>query len=196
MAAETLPAGLGNPEISVNIGDFYEKLLFFADNETIITCGSNNITLSSAKWNTTFTGSIIETVYNKKDLILINRDVYISDDSTIEVSFKINQGNGIDVTKISIPLFRADFVDLNSYCNISDKHIALDMTTSIGAYVKLNIIVDYEGRVALSFPKVGQKFVLFTFNNPKGTIKFRFILPKLVSAGSGQMKCFNAYELI
>ncbi|MEM2517796.1 MAG: hypothetical protein QXO49_02425, partial [Candidatus Bathyarchaeia archaeon] len=106
--------------------------------------------------------------------------------------------NGVNIKRIFIPILKADFADLNGYHEISDKNIALEMTTSMGAYVKLNVAVDYAGDVTVIHLERGRKFAIVIFDNlPENTsIKFAFNLPKLVNIGSDQVQYFEAYELI
>jgi hypothetical protein len=199
MVAETFRAGLGNPEIGISLGDSYDKLLFFADNETVITCGSNaNKTLSSIKREVTHDGNgnwgYVNVTYMDGSAI-INKHMHIMDGSTVEVSFE-----SVNVTKIFIPLFKADFVELNSYYKWDDKTIELKMTTSMGTNVQLSITVNYSGVFTADFRPLEneQKFAMFVSDNsPEGAaIKFRFVLPKLVSSSSNQVKYFDAYNLI
>jgi hypothetical protein len=199
MVAETFRAGLGNPEIGISLGDSYDKLLFFADNETVITCGSNaNKTLSSIKSGVTHDGNgnrgYVNVTYMDGSAF-INKHMRIMDGSTVEVSFE-----SVNVTKISIPLFKADFVELNSYHKWDDKNIELKMTTSMGTNVQLSITVNYSGVFTADFRPLEneQKFAMFVSDNsPEGAaIKFRFVLPKLVSSSSNQVKYFDAYNLI
>lgn len=203
MVAETFPAGVGNPEISVNIGDFYDGLLFFADDKTIITCcQSSNITLGSIKDTVTYQENEahpeINISYTIRGSAVLIKSISILDDLTVEVSFQILQTN---ITKIFMPLFKSDFVDLNSYFKWSNKEVALEMITSMGAYVRLNMIIDYEGTVNTYVrPAVGkeQEFAILVFDIPSydAVIRLRFVLPKLLSIGSGQVRYFNAYKLI
>ncbi|MEM3612934.1 MAG: hypothetical protein QXQ85_03805 [Candidatus Bathyarchaeia archaeon] len=202
MVAETFPAGVGNPEISINIGDFYDKLLLLADDQTIITCCQNiNITLSSIKgaianqnYGNRFSVNVSYTIHGSTALV---KSIRILSDSTIEVSFHVLQAN---ITKIFMPLFRSDFVDLNGYLKGNDKEIELEMTTSMGAHVRLNMIVDYNG-VFNTYVKLvtgeEREFATLVFDNPPhdAVIRLRFILPKLVG-GSNHVQYFNAYRLI
>lgn len=193
MIAETFPAGLGNPEIGINIGDFYEKLMFFADNKTIITYGQNtNVTLSEIKSKISLTaeGKSINLTYSLGDSTAIEKSMCILEDSNIEVSFRINQE--VNITKFFIPIFRSDFVSIDWNSN-DDKNISLDVTTSIGAHVHFSIILDYDGEVKTEMRK---EFVIFNFERPRKNILFKFILPKLVSAKFNVVKYFNAYDLI
>ncbi|MBS7636453.1 hypothetical protein KEJ37_03795 [Candidatus Bathyarchaeota archaeon] len=201
MVAETFPAGVGNPEISVNIGDFYDRLLFLADDQTIITYGQGtNITLSSIK-DTVKNPSIgysVNISYTIRDLSVLVKSVRISDNSTVEVSFKILQAN---ITKIFVPLLKSDFVDLNSYFKRNNKDIEIEMTTSMGVYVRLNIYVDYDGTVytyARLTNEEEREFAMLVFDNPpnNAVIRLRFMLPKLMAVGSSQVLYFNAYKLI
>jgi len=194
MIAETFPAGLGNPEIGINIGDFYEKLLFFADNRTIITYGQNtNVTLSEIKSKISLTaeGKSINLTYSLGDSTAIEKSMCILGDSNIEVSFRINQD--VNITKIFIPIFKSDFVSIDCWYVNDDKNISLDAATSIGAHVHFSIVLDYDGEVKT---EMGKEFVNFNFERPRKTIRFKFILPKLVSANSNVVKYFNAYDLI
>ncbi|MEM3551683.1 MAG: hypothetical protein QXV01_11410 [Candidatus Bathyarchaeia archaeon] len=208
MAAETLPADLGNPEIGINIGDFYDKLLFFADNETVITFSHNsdsyNLTLRDFKTKSPpmiSSGSNGVNITYSCNSTVINKLIRISGDATIEISFELkDQDDGIDIKRIFIPLFKADFTDLNGYRNISDKNknitLEIEITTSMGAYVKLNVTVDY-ARDVMCLEEKGQEFAIFIFDNPEdATIKFTFNLPKLVNVSSNQLQYFEAYELI
>jgi len=202
MVAETFPAGVGNPEISINIGDFYDRILFFADNQTIIVCCQNmKMTLSSIKETVTYQNDgvcpSINISYNICNSPALVKNIRILSDSTVEVSFKILQAN---ITKIFMPLFKSDFVDLlNSYFKRGDRKITFEMVTSMGAYVRLNMTIDYRGTFnAYVGQVVYDKLAMLVFDNPpeNAEIRLSFALPKLVNEGSSQVHYFNAYKLI
>jgi hypothetical protein len=201
MVAETFPAGLGNPELGVNIGDFYDKVLFFADNETIFTFNSNrNVTLNNIKSEVTSVThddkGAISVKYQYESLTVLKR-ISLTNKSTVEVIFEVNH---INVTNILIPIFRSDFASINNYYEEDDGSIALEVKTSMGALFRLNITLDYNG---CNFNKTyfkqtsekWQKFAMFVFSNPPPnvTISFKFAFS---SSGFAPVKYFKAYDLI
>jgi len=201
MVAETFPAGLGNPELGVNIGDFYDKVLFFADNETIFTFNSNrNVTLNNIKSEVTSVThndkGVISIKYQHESLTVL-KQISLTNESTVEVIFKVSH---LNVTNILIPIFRSDFASINNYYEEDDGSISLEVKTSMGALFRLNITLDYNGG---NFNKTyfkqtsekWQKFAMFIFSNPppNATIRFKFAFS---GSGSAPVKYFKAYDLI
>ncbi|MBS7621478.1 hypothetical protein KEJ32_05135, partial [Candidatus Bathyarchaeota archaeon] len=202
MVGETFHAGVGNPEIGVNIGDFYESLLFFADDQTIITYDQGeNITLKSIKdpfaTRNSDNGSCVNVSYTLRNSLNLVKSIRILSNSTVEVSFEVPQAN---ITKIFVPLFKSDFVDLKNCFKKSNTEIELEMITPMRAYVRLNMYVDYSGMVDVYVRPASEKerdFAILIFSNPdRALIRLRFVLPKLVDAFSSQVRYFNAYNLI
>ena len=201
MVAETFPAGLGNPELGVNIGDFYDRVLFFADNETIFTFNSNrNVTLNDIKSEVTSVTHDDKGVISVKyqyDSLTVLKQISLTNESTVEVMFKVNH---LNVTNIFIPIFRSDFASINNYHEENDGSIALEVKTSMGALFRLNITLDYNGG---NFNKTyfkqasekWQKFAMFVFSNPppNATIRFKFAFS---GSSSAPVKYFKAYDLI
>lgn len=163
MIAETTYSSLGNPEIGVNIGDFYEKILFFADNETIITYYNDNslknVTLANLEHkdkDISFSTSKIEltiTYVSKNKPFNVMKKIGISNiSSTANISFNIiHEGN---LTKIAIPLLLSDFTRLENYELVSDKNIRFYLISPVDVRVETDLSVEtnYEEKIETFFP--------------------------------------------
>jgi hypothetical protein len=204
--AETSGIGLGNPEIGVNIGDFYEKILFFADNESTISYNDgysvSNLTLCEMKNNLLQDQNTmsLKAIY-LNELISINRTMKIRDLSNVEISFDLRHETNI--TRMVIPLFKSDFSHLNDFNQINNKSVALYLTTPMMVYVQMNIAISYEGKVetnifAETSPQEHQPLIEFAFLTPSknASISFNLQFPKLINNNSEQVEYFNCYDLI
>ncbi|MEM5867212.1 MAG: hypothetical protein QXG39_04765 [Candidatus Aenigmatarchaeota archaeon] len=201
MVAETFPSGLGNPELGVNIGDFYEKLLFFADNETTLLFDSHqNITLNKIKKeinSIAFNDKVVVNATYIYEFATVFKKISLLNDSTVEVTFEIHQSNMVEVI---IPLFKSDFTYINSYYEKNEKNVAVKIMTPMGAPLELNITVDHNSNYfnKTFFKQTSdkwQKFVEFSFSGlPKPFfVRFRF---RISNVGFSAVKYFSSYELI
>jgi len=208
MVAETFGGIWGNPEIGVYIGDFYEKVLLFADNETTFTFSHNsaskNITLSSIenrrKDISPSENGIVITYTD--ELFNVTKSINVSKfSSSVTVSFNIqHKGN---LTKVVIPLLKSDFVCLKNYNIISNKSISLYLTTSMDVYVETDISIDYADHVKTVFPTEHSYYnprmlVIFLFSTPakESQIKFKVTLPKFLNPSIKSVEYFDTYEMI
>lgn len=206
MVAETSGIGLGNPEIGVNIGDFYEKILFFADNESVISYahGSSvsNLLLDQMESDLLRNQEPIslKAMY-LNELISINKTMSIQALSNVDITFDLQHET--NVTKVIIPLFKSDFVYLNGFNQINNKSVTLYLTTSMTVYVQMNIVIDYEGKVETRMfvepsPKEDKRLVEFTFYNlsKNDSIGFNLQFPKLTDNDLEPLEYFNSFDLI
>jgi len=212
MAAETFGTEQGNPEIGVNIGDFYEKILFFGDNDTTIICNngslSRNITLSQMEIKSKSilldeNTAIIKVTYLGEFLSVYKEISIFSYSSSVDVSFKIQHEYEVNITKIIISIFKSDFVDLNGFNDVSNKSVTFYLTSPEKVYVQMDVSIEYEENVetkvfADSSLEKKSRLVTFILSGPYRNPSFRFklTLPKLINGNSHSLEYFNAYDLI
>jgi hypothetical protein len=146
----------------------------------------------------------IETIYSTPSnrALRINKMVSIYNySSVVDTFFEIEPE--ANVTSITIPIFKSDFVDLDSLTK-RDREIILQVVTPMGAQVQVNISPEYNGTLEIqdssSAPLAAQERGMFTFvflkpsaDNP---IRIRFAFPKLVSGNQDVVEYYNTYELI
>jgi len=214
MVAETIYAKWGNPEIGVNIGDFYEKILFFADNETIITYQKNhdsqliNASLSDMKCKKIEAPQLknrteLTIIYSSEDELLnVTKRISVSKlSSSTNVSFNIQCKENL--TRAIISILRSDFVGFQGYDRISNKSICLYLITPMNIHLKAELSVEYDGKVETYFPlehyrNDNRTLVTFIFSNlPKYCqINFKLTLPKLIESHLNSVEYYDTYELI
>ena len=213
MVAETIYAKWGNPEIGVNIGDFYEKVLFFADNETIITYQKNydslliNASLSDMKCKKIEALQLknrteLAIIYSSEDgLLNVTKRISVSKlSSSTSVSFNIQCKENL--TRAMISILRSDFVGFENYDKISNKSIRLHLITPMNIHLKAELSVEYDGKVETYFPEQHKSddraLVTFIFSNlPKYCqINFKLTLPKLIESHLNSVEYYDTYELI
>jgi hypothetical protein len=211
MAAETFGVGQGNTEVGVNIGDFYEKILFFSDNATMISYedGSfrSNITFYQMKTKSkaVMQGENLATInvtYSADEDFIANKAITISgDSSSIEISFKIQTKN--NVTGLTIPIFRSDFVDLDSIVQSSNRNLSVGVTTPMRVYLQAGIAAECEANTKVkiivnSSPGEDAEIASFSFSNLQrsASVIFRLNFPKLVNGSLSLVRYSNSYDLI
>ncbi|MHA1833142.1 MAG: hypothetical protein ACTSV7_04065, partial [Candidatus Baldrarchaeia archaeon] len=210
MAAETYGDKQGILEMGVNIGDFYENILFLNDSEVIIAYKQDshfrNMTLTDVgNRNKSANVTVIKIDY-LSELLNATKEIMVSDDSsTINLSFRFDYSAQpmLNITSIAIPMFKSDFVDVIQLNMNSDNSTTLDILSPMRASVSTRIQVEYNGIIEIE-PNYGpwyekaQKIITYNISQPQETnvIHFKVIFPKLVNSNHSQTEYYNAYDLI
>lgn len=210
LAAETYCEKQGILELSVNIGDFYEKILFFNDSEVIITYKQDslfkNVTLTDIGNKTKSANVTAIKIDYLNEFLNATKEIRISDNSsTIEISFCFNYHAQptLNITSIVIPIFKSDFVDLTELDVNSDNSTAIEILSPMKASVPTKIQVESSDTISIipnkgPWSEMAQKIIMYNISQPQETsvIRFKIVFPELVSSSHSQTEYYNAYDLI
>jgi hypothetical protein len=214
MTAETYGEKQGILDLGINIGDFYEKILFLNDSEVIIAYKQDshfkNITLTDV-------GNKIKNIISQgnaktlkidyqSELLNATKEITVSDDSSlvdILFCFNYHAQPTLNITSIAIPIFKSDFVDLTELNVNSDNSTTLHILSPMKASVSTKIQIEYNGTMEIKpyyspWLEMAQKIITYNISQPRETnvIHFKVIFPKLVNSSHSQTEYYNAYELI